>query len=245
MTAPLCRVFLVGEGPSDIGDLARERAYQDGKEGFFQPILRRIAEPFELELDGCKLTTLKATPPKRARTLRKSKAAQALALAREAQCHALVLARDLDREGGRPASAQERRKRWAVLTEDLQADLREAKDADPDLAGIATIVAVPIRMIEAWVMGDRKALANANGGALKEEPPDGSPEAYWGERKNPRSDHPKWVLERAVGHVSFAAVAEHARVAAIEESCPDSFAPFAAAVRDQVRECAGARSRGR
>jgi len=47
-----CRVFLVGECPTDIGDLVELPGYRQGREGFVQPILRRmVAGAVELVLE--------------------------------------------------------------------------------------------------------------------------------------------------------------------------------------------------
>lgn len=60
-----CRVFLVGEGPSDIGDLANPPSYRDEddrREGYLQPIVRKLVGPIEVMFfDGRRLVAL--TPP--------------------------------------------------------------------------------------------------------------------------------------------------------------------------------------
>lgn len=108
-----CRVFLVGEGPTDIGDLVELPGYRDGREGFLQPILRQmVAGGVHLEFfDGRKLTELKRRAKKEPpHHLQTRKAAQALALASVLGADALVFACDVDKAHG-AAKPVERRRR--------------------------------------------------------------------------------------------------------------------------------------
>jgi hypothetical protein len=97
-----CKVFLVGEGPSDIGDLAYLSQYRDRQEGFLQPLLRTLAGlETALAFDGRKMATLPRDPVRGTGRLRATKAAQALALAQQSGAAVLVFTRDLDREQGK------------------------------------------------------------------------------------------------------------------------------------------------
>jgi len=56
---PECLVFLLGEGPNDIGDLAKPSFRREGREGFFQPLLRRLSSGrASLRFDGSVLKAL-------------------------------------------------------------------------------------------------------------------------------------------------------------------------------------------
>ncbi len=147
-----CRVFLVGEGPTDIGDLADFPGYREGDEGFLQPILRQmVAGRADLSFfDGRKLTALKRLtrrePPHHLQT---RKAAQALALASVLGADALVFSCDVDKAHG-AAKAVERRRRLSELRKSIEAGFAHVRATDPEAARVVTAAAVPARMIEAW-----------------------------------------------------------------------------------------------
>src|SRR4051812_48097679 len=102
MAAPLSHVahdvYLIGEGPDDIGDLAEHPSYRDGREGFIQPILKRLAPRCLLKFDGQKVTMLPRRPISRSPGHGR-KAGQALVLAWNAGSEALVFVKDTDGEG--------------------------------------------------------------------------------------------------------------------------------------------------
>jgi hypothetical protein len=106
MTA--CLVYLVGEGSSDIGDLAKEPRYRENREGFFQPLLRTIsAGRVPLNFEGRKLQTFPKNTLNKPSDLLGRKASQALALAGVEGARALVLATDTDKEQGVRATPRE------------------------------------------------------------------------------------------------------------------------------------------
>lgn len=177
-----CRVFLVGEGPTDIGDLVELPTYRAGREGFLQPILRQmVAGGVELDFfDGRKLTALKRLsrrePPHHLQT---RKAAQALALASVLEADALVFACDVDKAHGATRAA-ERRRRLREIRDSVEAGFAHARETDPKAARVLTATAVPARMIEAWALADREALAallDIDLAALDYRPP----EELWGD----------------------------------------------------------------
>lgn len=225
------KVLLVGEGPCDIGDLAKEPAYREGREGFLQPLLRAMAGgAAELDFDGRKLTHLPKKPmgKPRAGKLQAENASQSLALASALGASALVLAFDTDKASGTPARRVERQKRLRELRASAEAGFAHAREGDPDAAAIHTAVAIPCRMIEAWALGDRAALARLLGvrpAALDYR----EPEDLWGDEGDPESSHPKCVWQRVTeDRVDFAQIGAAAAPAALARACPDSFPPFAA-----------------
>jgi len=241
-----CKVFVVGEGPNDIGWLARDprwrprprRRERVPDEGFIPPVLRKVAREagFELELDGRKLTSLPRTTRRRSgEPILTRRAHQALALARVAEAEAVVFVCDVDREQGRPRSDSERRQRMDSLRAQIVAGL-----AHPDRTP-APLIGTPSRMIEAWALGDPEALAEvADDGA---EPAPARPEQLWGDKRDPESDYPKHTLERCLGRActsdDLARLAEAADLDAVAASCPESFSPFLARARQIAADCSG------
>jgi hypothetical protein len=252
-----CKVLLVGEGPSDIGDLAVQPAYREGREGFLQPLLRSMAgEDVELEFEGRKLVHL----PKEPRTMRRAgefqaeNARRALALASALEASALVLAFDADKTPGARAKRLERRKRLRELRASAEDGFAHTRAHDADAPAIQTAIAIPCRMIEAWALGDREALASlldVPAHALDYD----APEELWGDEHDPASDHPKRVWRRVTEErVDFSEIGAAASPSTLERTCPDSFPPFAKDVDHALRGCSersrpeagtGRRRRGR
>src|SRR5512140_1160457 len=234
-----CRVFLVGEGPTDIGDLVELPGYRQGEEGFLQPSLRhRVAGTVELKFfDGRKLSRMeKALKREPNRELQTRKAAQALALASVLGADVLVFACDVDKAHG-TATAAERRRRLREIRTSIDAGFAYAREIDADAERVLTVSAVPSRMIEAWALADREALA-----ALLEVPVASldyrRPEELWGDEEDPASNHPKCVWHRVIERRhSHAEIAECCRPRVLERECPESFVPFARDVDDAMKRC--------
>lgn len=224
------RVYLAGEGPHDIGDLARSAPYRAGREGFLQPVLRRlVGDAMGLEFEGQSVTTLPRNRLDRPADALARKAGQALAGACEDGCCAVVMAVDVDKEAGRRASPRERARRIRNLRNRLERGFEKARKKDPDLAGIPAIVATPCRMLEAWALADADVLARLHGPHVRAALAKlGCPEDLWGARTDPGSNHPKSVLRRLTGgKADMAAIAEKADLSKLATACPESFAPFA------------------
>ncbi|MEW6366693.1 MAG: hypothetical protein AB1714_18845 [Acidobacteriota bacterium] len=235
---PKCRVFLVGEGKQDIGDLSEVPQYRRGLEGFLQPILRRLCGGvFDLEFEGAKIAQLPRTRVRSPARGLGRKAAQALALASELDCRALVFVADADRSASKGAT-----RHMKSCLKQIENGFNQVNKGTRQVEPLTTIVAMACPMIEAWALGDQgavAAIASPSAPALEYR---GSPESFWGAERDPDSNHPKRVLDRAIGrtHTSadLAEIAEHAEIEAIENSCPHSFAPFAHAVRRETQICA-------
>lgn len=218
------KVFIVAEGPSEMGDLGRS-THQRPREGYLQPMLRKLL-CMPLEFEGQKITLLGRFEKGRKLEGHADRAAKALALASTIDgCRVLVFAKDVDREPGKKKSTTERRRKLREMREQIDKGFDAVKGAED----LLRIKATPCRMIEAWALGDRQAIKRvAKNGDLKAIPSD--PEETWGDEHDPKSNHPKRLLERALGRKvsadDFADLAEYADVPTLKRSCPDSFAPF-------------------
>jgi hypothetical protein len=114
-------------------------------------------------------------------------------------------------------------------------EIRRGSGFSPD-DELACVPGIACRTIEAWALGDRDAVAAACRLGKAVELPDGKkPEELWGKPRDSDSNHPKMVLKRIVGRKptreDFAAIAERANIDTIRDSCPISFAPFAAELK--------------
>lgn len=217
MTAPRCRVMLVGEGPNDIGDLGSH--YAKGNEGFLQPILRKLAGDLELEIIGKRIVNLGSIKAKRKKLRGHGKKLFAAIVSAAAEgASVVVFVHDSDRTG---------------VGVDLDAEyehLQAAQEAAEEQLESTPIVVVGLAVctIEAWAMGDAGAWT-----ALSRRPlPKGfpkKPEKLWGKAHDPKSSHPKQVFvrmaEESALSATFAEIAEASDVERLAEACP-SFARF-------------------
>lgn len=235
---PAYAVFIAAEGPSEIGELAREVQWRSepAREGYLQPMLRKLLGE-RVVFDGQKITLLGRFDVKRKLHGHADRAAKALVLASTVEgCRVLVFAHDVDKASGEKRNATERRRHVKTMHEQIEAGFATVKGADH----VLRIKATPLRMIEAWALGDRdavKAVAE-NGGDSSAVPK--YPEETWGDESDPESGHPKCLLARALGCQAsaayFAELAACATVETLRRSCPESFAPFADEAENACRE---------
>lgn len=223
------KVFIVAEGPSEVGDLGRDTHHQRPREGYFQPMLRKLLG-VPLEFEGQKITLLGRFKPRGHGRLEghADRAAKALALASTLEdCRVLVFVKDVDREPGKKKSPAERGRKLKEMHQQIEQGFAASQGADSPLR----IKATPCRMIEAWALGDKEAVMSIAEKGGKPTVIPASPEDAWGDEHDPESNHPKCLLERALGRrvsaEDFAELAERSSVARLRRSWPDSFAPFA------------------
>ncbi len=221
-------VFIAAEGPSEIGDLAGAVFWRDGRkvEGYFQPMLRKVLRE-DVVFDGQKITLLGRFDAKKRLPGHGDRAAKALALARlDEDCRVLVFAHDVDRASGRKRSAIERRDRIKHLHAEIEAGFAAVTDAQR----VLRIKATPLRMLEAWALGDRSAVQAVAGKGGDASAVPKAPEETWGEEADRDSGHPKCLLRRAIGRDPtpdvFADLATASKSETLRATCPDSFAPF-------------------
>ena len=235
------KVFIAAEGPSEIGDLARSSQWRERRprEGYFQPVLRKLLGE-GVQIEGQKLTVFRRHEDAQAGKphIHTVRAAMALALARTVEgCRVVVFAHDVDREQGTARSALERRRRVGEMHAQIEAGFASVRDA----GHILRIKATPLRMIEAWALGDPEAVKAVAGKHAKSSAIPSEPEEAWGDKRDPESDYPKCILKRLLQRDAsaedFADLAERSKVETLRATCPVSFAPFAdeaAAVREKL-----------
>lgn len=178
-------VFLVGEGPDDIGDLAKEPLYRMGNPGFLQPIIEAVVGP-GVSFDGQKISLLGKKRVQGLRRALEEKAWRASLFASNADADCLVLVTDLDKEGKRGKSKRESEREIAAKREQIIQGFQASGGSFPCIPGI------PCRTVEAWAMGDANATAAVCGFSGRIELPDGKgPEELWGAPRDPQSNHPK------------------------------------------------------
>lgn len=227
--APKYTVFLAAEGPSELGDLAREVQWRSEppREGYLQPMLRKLlVEP--VAFDGQRITLLGRFEAKKKLKGHADRAAKALALASTVEgCRVLVFAHDVDKASGQKRSATERQKRVRGMHEEVEAGFATVKGAEH----VLRVKATPLRMLEAWALGDAEAVKAVAGRDGDAEAVPKYPEETWGDEADRASGHPKCLLRRALGRdpgpVDFAELSAHAEVETLCRTCPESFAPFA------------------
>ena len=173
MTEADCQVFIVGEGPDDIGDLANpawqrprpRRGRRIADTGFIPPVVRRLGLERDLtfQIDGHKYASL-GRLGREPREILAAKAKSAMALAASKGADALVFMHDVD--NGAHA--------------DVVAQIEAGFAAYSPTAGLTRPVAVaaaPLATVEAWALGAPDALPKVFDDVA--EPPR-HPERLWG-----------------------------------------------------------------
>jgi hypothetical protein len=184
-------------------------------------MLRRLLGNDALVFDAQHITNLPAKP--RPLAGHADRAAKARVLANTQGYDLLVFVKDVDRQGGTARSTSERKVKLARVAAEIQSGL-DAAQSERTLA----IKATPCRMLECWALADEKALAEISDTDEVQVP--NSPEDTWGKHDDPRSNHPKCALRRALGREpnadDFAALAASSSIERLRSRCPDSFVPF-------------------
>jgi hypothetical protein len=113
------------------------------------------------------------------------------------------------------------------MHEEVEAGFATVKGAEH----VLRVKATPLRMLEAWALGDAEAVKAVAGREGDAEAVPKYPEETWGDEEDRASGHPKCLLRRALGRdpgpADFAELSAHAEVETLCKTCPESFAPFA------------------
>lgn len=223
------RVFVVAEGPSEIGDLdqlAGGRRGSRSAEGYIPPMLRKLLGE-KPEITAQRVTRLSRLDKPGSAKGHGIRAAMAMALAVADGCDVLVFVKDVDREPGRKKSSLERKNKIAQMHAQIEAGFDSVNGGE----AIARAKATPCRMIEAWALGDAVALASVARSVVSQGKHARRPEELWGDESDPTSDHPKCVLERALGTKPtsrlFEDLATESSPDTLRKTCPETFKPFA------------------
>lgn len=217
------RIYLVGEGRQDIGDLAVAPIHRGREPGFMQPIIERVVGS-KVVFEGQKISLLGKKPVRSPREALAKKAWTAAQLACYAEADLLVFVADLDKGNGigRKAATVDIAKRSKAIT---------AASEEGSNGEMACVPGIACRTIEAWALGDLTAVASLLSSSMSAELPSGKgPEDLWGKPRDPVSDHPKMVLRRIIGRpatqADLSTISERAEIASIRTACPLSFEPF-------------------
>jgi hypothetical protein len=224
-------VFIAAEGSSELGELAGARQWRSPKgprEGYFQPMLRKLLGE-DVAFDGQPIMLLGRFDSRKKLKGHADRAAKALRLASTLVegCRMVVFVHDVDKASGEKRNATERARRVKALHEEIDAGFAAVDGAEH----VLRVKATPLRMLEAWTLGDAAAVGAVAGKRVDAAAIPTHPEETWGDERDQGSGHPKCLLRRALGRdptlFDFAELAEQADVDALRASCPASFAPFA------------------
>jgi hypothetical protein len=224
------KVLLCAEGPHDMGLSEwcdRSRAYRT-VEGWMQPVIRKLVTgDCELVFRCRRRTDLIRQPGDRSRAPKgghAEKAFYAMRIAKTEGADMLVFMVDNDR-------GKRDRQRWQTICQDIWRGFDAAGNPVPAAA------CIPVSASESWLLADADAwmacgLPETHAAMLP-----GDPEAIWGQRDDPRSQHPHHYFDAvcaAAGHIKGVhgrnILAERLGIDAVKGKCPISFKPFADAV---------------
>lgn len=226
------KLLLVGEGKTDCG------SPEPGgwAEGPVQVYIRRIrTDPVEiLTVHKAELRGLRSTK-RQSKALKglKGHSVKAFLIAQAAVengCEAAVMYLDADKPEA-PGNERSCRLRY----EELKRQILEGFHRIPSVSAAA---AVPVKMIECWMLGDgeafRKCFRKVPGGEKYFR----NPELLWGSADDPASNYPKHVLRRALAECgrescreTFVELAERADIDTLRGTCPISFDDFYLQIR--------------
>lgn len=97
---------------------------------------------------------------------------------------------------------------------------------------------IALRMIECWILGDKKAIEQYYGVEISNKGYTPKPEIIWGDEEDPSSNYPKNYLRRIIQNsdkryqehipdqADFVEIASYADINTIIKKCPNSFAIF-------------------
>lgn len=137
---------------------------------------------------------------------------------------------DADRESGAENTEVQARKRFEKVYKEVEDGL--------NVEGINAIPMIALRMIEAWIMGDKKAIEEALDIIIPDKLYPTNPELLWGDVHDPKSNYPKNYLTRMIASCDkryknystsmddFCNIAEATDIDTLRDTCRISFGKF-------------------
>lgn len=230
------KMFLTGEGPTDCGRSRFDKKSSQfvWEDGPVQVYIRKIIPDLQIDTFGkAELRDLSATR----KTKRNQRSTQDLEghgqrafyiaqLATEKGYDITAMYSDADKtSGSTQKDTTSCQKRFSLISGQILAGLQRGGASKP-------LAIVPMKMIECWILGDRKAFVEVFGSAPKQAQFK-NPELLWGDEHDPESDYPKnrlaRILKECGGESSqdtFVTIANASDIATLCKSCPISFADF-------------------
>jgi hypothetical protein len=234
------KVLLSGEGPTDSGSREYAEKVWIWDDGPCQVLLRKCSPDFELdihpttrrELRVFRVSKRNANFRKRVRFKGHGELAwKSMVMAADKGYHVVVFFADAGKEPGTKNNKTNRKK----LFEKIQGDIKIGFDTaiEQFTLEVEGISMVPVRMIEAWLVADAGAFANATGIDERLVSSFREPEALWGDEDDPGSNHPKRVINQLLdgsgnnpNRETFVSIAEEIDLNILANCCPLSARPF-------------------
>jgi hypothetical protein len=233
------RIFLAVEGANDGGALGKSLTPRDNdpsNEGALQPLVHRSAASSALEIRGQKIMLVPTGRIADPAEVVGKRARVASEIAAYDGCDAVVLHMDVD--GPSDGSIDHGPTAWTALSNEVADGFAVAANSGSGLPTNRCIACLPLRTIEAWLLGDAAAVTRrAATGSIDVSADIEAPEALWEPQRVTSGKHPKRVLARAVGGAGakistrdYRAIAEDMDLDEVESTCPVSFSPFRSAM---------------
>ncbi|MFA4885517.1 MAG: hypothetical protein WC601_07065 [Desulfotomaculaceae bacterium] len=218
------KILILGEGANDVGIYDFNGQWISGS---IINLLTKINDKVELSFIPINKKHLPNTLPMKDRPSLEGhgKVIQKMffySYIRKMEYDIMVYYGDTDKEAGTKTTKTQAKKASQVA-------YKQAYDAFDkfDVKGIAII---PLRMLESWLLADEQAFLNAFD--IKVSLPK-NPEMLWGDKRDPKSNHPKKTLERILSRFglnsdtsNFCTIYDNASIPILESKCPISFPPF-------------------
>jgi hypothetical protein len=211
------KIFVVGEGPHDIGDedWASRVGHAIQTDGWIQPILRKLLSG-NLQFTKKRLKDIVLLPGHKHRPWPPGHGAKAkMAKYLAGGCDVLVFMTDAD-----TADIGE----WRDKHQEIRAGLDAVEN------GVHAVACVPMSTSESWLLCDNAAWSKISG--TGQHCPS-RPEHLWGKRDDPEGNHPKMYFKRVCFALSISdsretrvLVAGCLDVDALRSKCPISFVAF-------------------
>ncbi len=227
------RIAVTGEGPTDYG----RREFKTGKwewgpvAAYIHNIAKSEGKNVELQpITREEIKSLKLQRRSAAGLEGKAMAAKKfVVLMQQEKYDAGIYFCDADREAGaNNSNTNAAKKYYEKLYEDIKNGLGSAN----------AIPMIAMRMIECWIMSDKKALEKVFGISLKANVIPTYPEMIWGDKHDPRSNYPKHYFVRMIRESDkkyrdyesnapdFYDIAENSDIAELRKKCNISFEKF-------------------